>query len=671
MKSYYAYVILPLRLTMEVSYRIPDSLKGSVTIGSYVSVEFSGKIYTGVIQEIVYGEAPYKGELKEIISIEEELAATSQELQFRNWMAQYYMCTQGEVLKAAIGNYFSSPTAARAPKKKKAKQKNSTQDSLSSSNFEELSQEQGVAFDQITKNISNNTPTLLKGVTGSGKTEIYIKLALEMISRGKNSLIMVPEVALSRQLTSRLQQHFNEKLLVFHSRQTPAARNQIRQKIREEEGPFVVLGLRSSLFLPFRNLGLIIIDEEHDSSYKQNDPAPRYNGRDSALMLARLWNAGVVLGSATPSLESIYNCYTNRYSLVELKTKYFSAKESSVEIIDTIREQKRGAMEGLFSIKVLDAIRDTIAKSEQVLIFRNRRSYSPMVQCIYCGDIPGCTHCNVSLNYHKQRETLKCHYCEYSRRFSTICTKCGKPGLKERGCGTEMIEEQIARFFPKAIVDRLDAETTSSKLEENKILTNFATGKTDILVGTQMVSKGFDFARLTLIILIQADSMFATEDFRATEKAMQMLVQLAGRGGRRESQGHIMIQTSQPKHRVYNNFLEGKENLVAEIEERKNFEYPPFTRLIKIILKHRDRQKLTYFSQIVANSLPAWGIQNFNGPFAPAVDWIKGEHILHFWIKLRRNQQTQAIKSTIFAEVETLMKKEGRGIRIHFDADPL
>lgn len=671
MENYYAYVILPLRLAIEVSYRIPDSLKESVETGSYVKVEFSGKVYTGIIREIIFGSSPYKGEVKDVLYVENAAIATSQEMQFRSWMAQYYMCTPGEVLKAAIGNYFSNTVTEGEPKKKRAKRKNSAAGSLSSSNFEELSQEQNIAFEQIQINLSGSIPTLLKGVTGSGKTEIYIKLALEMVSLEKTSLIMVPEVALSRQLTSRLQKHFGENLLVFHSRQTPASRSEIRRKLKEEKGPFVVLGLRSSLFLPFSNLGLIIIDEEHDSSYKQNDPAPRYNGRDSALMLAKIWNAGVVLGSATPSLESIYNCYTNRYSLVELNNKYFSAKESSVEIIDTIREQKRGAMEGLFSTRVLEAIKETIEKKEQVLIFRNRRSYSPMVQCIYCGDIPGCTNCNVSLNYHKQRETLKCHYCEYSRKFSTICTECGKPGLKERGCGTEMIEEQIGVFFPNAKVARLDAETTSSKIEENKILSDFATGKTDILVGTQMVSKGFDFAQLTLIILIQADSMFATEDFRATEKAMQMLVQLAGRGGRRETQGHIIIQTSQPKHRIYNNFLEGQENLVAEIQERKDFGYPPFTRLVKIILKSRDKQKLNIFAQKLAHSLPLWGAQKFNGPFAPAVDWIKGEHILHFWIKLRRNQQTQAIKSTIFAGVESVMKKEGKGVRVHFDSDPL
>lgn len=670
-EDFYAYVILPLRLAMEVIYRIPDSLKESVTIGSYVKVEFSGKTYTAIIQKIIYGEIPYKGEIKEILSIENVPPSTSQEMEFRNWVAEYYMCTPGEVFKAATGNYFSSSIAETKPKRKVSKRKELVQDSLSNSNCEKLSSDQESAFNQILSNILNDTPTLLKGVTGSGKTEIYIKLAFEMISQGKSSLIMVPEVALSRQLTSRLQKHFGEKLLVFHSRQTPISRNLIRTQLRTQEGPFVVLGLRSSLFLPFSNLGIIIIDEEHDSSYKQNDPAPRYNGRDSALMLAKTWNASVVLGSATPSLESIYNCYTGRYSLVELNNKYFQAKESTVEIIDTIREQKRKTMEGLFSTRVLEAIKETIDKEEQVLIFRNRRSFSPMVQCLYCGDIPSCKNCNVSLNYHKQRETLKCHYCEYSRRFSTICTKCGKPGLKERGCGTEMIEEQIAEFFPNAKVARLDAETTSSKTEENKILTDFATGKTDILVGTQMVSKGFDFAQLTLIVLIQADSMFATEDFRATEKALQMLVQLAGRGGRRETQGHIIIQTSQPHHRVYHNFLEGEENLVAEIQERKEFEYPPFTRLIKIILKNRDKNNLNIFAQKLSNLLPSWGVTNFNGPFAPAVDWIKGEHILHFWIKLRRNQHTKAIKSTIFAGVELLIKKEGKGTKIHFDADPL
>lgn len=651
---------------MEVSYLIPNLLVESIRVGTYVKVEFRKKIYTAVICKIIQGEAPYKGELKEILSIEDVAIATSQEMQFRSWIAQYYMCTPGEVLRAAAGNYISN-TIKRESKKKTIKEK----ESLSDSNFEKLSQEQEVVFKQILINLSNNTPTLLKGVTGSGKTEIYIKLACKMITQGKNTLIMVPEVALSRQLTSRLQRYFGEKLLVYHSRQTPVSRNETRRKLRTEKGPFILLGLRSSLFLPFSNLGLVIVDEEHDTSYKQNEPAPRYNGRDSALVLAKIWDAGVVLGSATPSLESIYNCYTNRYSLVELKNKYFSAKESSIEIVDTIREQRRKAMEGLFSIEVLNAIKERIERGEQVLIFRNRRSYSPMAQCIYCGDIPTCTNCNVSLSYHKQKEILKCHYCEYGRRFSTICTKCGKPGLKEKGCGTEMIEEQIGKFFPNARVARLDSETTSSKIREKKILTDFATGNTDILVGTQMVSKGFDFAKLSLIVLIQADSMFAIEDFRANEKAMQMLIQLAGRGGRRETQGHIMIQTSQPKHRIYKSFFKGEENLIAEIQERKEFEYPPFTRLIKIILKERDKEKLNVFALKLTNLLPKWGVENFTGPFPPIVDWVKGEHILHFWIKLNRNQKTQRIKSTVFAGVEAISKKEGKGIKIHFDVDPL
>lgn len=671
MNRSYAYVILPLRVAMNATYGIPSSLEQAVKVGSYVTVEFGGKFYIGVVSEIISGEATYKGEIKDIVSVENVQIATPQEMQLRSWMAQYYMCTPGEVLKAATGSSFLGTAVKKNSEKKTTKKKLAEQDSLSNSNFENLSPEQETVFRQILINLSNNTPTLLKGVTGSGKTEIYIKLALEMISQGKNSLIMVPEVALSRQLTSRLQKHFGQKLLIFHSKQTPASRSLIRAKLRSQEGPFVVLGLRSSLFLPFSNLGLIVIDEEHDSSYKQNEPAPRYNGRDSALMLAKLWNAGVVLGSATPSLESIYNCYKHLYSLVELNNKFFLAQKSSVEIINTIREQKRASMKGLFSTKVLDAIKERIEKNEQVLIFRNRRSYSPMVQCIYCGDIPGCTNCNASLSYHKQRETLKCHYCEYTRRFSTICTKCGKPGLKEKGCGTEMIEEQIGQFFPNAKVARLDAETTSSKVAESQILSDFATGKTDILVGTQMVSKGFDFANLTLIILVQADSMLAIEDFRATEKAMQMLTQLAGRGGRRETQGHIMIQTSQPKHRIYTNFLEGEENIVTETQERKDFDYPPFTRLIKIVLKNGDKQKLNSFALKLAQSLPGWGVINSTGPFSPAIDWIKGEHILHFWIKLKRNQQTKTIKSTIFAGVQELIKKEGKGVRIHFDVDPL
>lgn len=659
----FAGVILPLRITMEVTYIVPEQFIKRLHRGSFVRVPFSGSTYTAVVDSLTNEPPPYKGEIKEIESLEPIPDASQMEIEFWKWVAEYYMCSVGEVFKAA----FPEPLAKRTlPKRKKVARAATAVEAPSN-----LSAAQQEAMSLIEKNIKTKMPTLLKGVTGSGKTEIYIQLAFKAHCRGENVLIMVPEIALSRQLSERLYRIFGDDLLVYHSKQSPAVRRDIYNRVKESNNPYIVLGLRSSVFLPFSNLGVIIVDEEHDSSYKQSEPAPRYNGRDSAIILSKIHSAGVVLGSATPSLESIYNSHSGRYSLVELNEKFYGDHTPSVAIIDTIREQKRGKMEGLFSHTALDEIKERLSKGEQTLIFRNRRSYSPLVQCIYCGDIPHCLHCNVSMSYHKNRGTLSCHYCDYSRRFTPICTKCGKPGLKERGCGTEMIEEQIRELFPQARVARFDAETTARKSEETKILREFANGDIDILVGTQMVSKGFDFEKLTLILLVQADSMFAVEDFRSSERAMQMLVQLAGRGGRRYNKSHIIVQTAQPENQIYLQFEQSNSNIATELEQRGEFEYPPFTRLIKIVIKGRNQITIDNFAQSVSRLLPQWGVTNFTGPFPPPVDKLRGDYILNIWIKLSRKSDITSVKKKITEGVEELVKARGKGVKVFFDTDPL
>ncbi len=659
----YAIVILPLRITMDVTYIVPHSLIPSIWPGSFIRVPFSGSSYIAVVESITTESPTYKGEIKEIESVEPIPGVSESEIEFWRWVAEYYMCTVGEVFKAAFPEPLAKTSVIKRKKTPPSKAKVEAPSMLSPA--------QEKAMLQIEENIKRKMPTLLKGVTGSGKTEIYIQLAYKAHSRGENVLIMVPEIALSRQLSDRLRNIFGDDLLVYHSKQSSAVRRDIYNRVKEGNNPYIVLGLRSSVFLPLSKLGIIIVDEEHDTSYKQSEPAPRYNGRDSALILSKIHSAGVVLGSATPSLESIYNSHSGRYSLVELNEKFYSDHIPSVALIDTIREQKRGKMEGLFSHTVLDAIKERISRGEQTLIFRNRRSYSPLVQCIYCGDTPHCLHCNVSLSYHKSRGTLSCHYCDYSRRFTTICTKCGKPGLKERGCGTEMIEEQVKAFFPQARVARFDAETTARKSEETKILREFANGETDILIGTQMVSKGFDFEKLTLIVLVQADSMFSVEDFRSSERAMQMLVQLAGRGGRRYNKSHIIVQTAQPENIIYKQFERSNSNIARELEQRGEFEFPPFTRLIKIVIKGNNPNTIDKFAQSISGLLPKWGATNFTGPFPPPVDRLRGEYLLNLWIKLSRKSDITIIKRRIFEGTENLFKTSGKGVRFFFDADPL
>lgn len=658
----YASVILPLRISMEVTYSVPEIHENRIRVGSFVKVIFSGRDYIAVVHSLSLKPPLYTGEIKEIELIDGMDPLTKREMDLWEWISEYYMCSPGEVFKAAFPEPLTKTGEGRKRKLKR---------------FEaieypeiELSPAQEIVYQNALKAIEERVPLLIKGVTGSGKTEIYIKLAVKVLQDGGNVLFMVPEIAVSRQLGQRLAGVFGERLLTYHSGETPAVRRDVYNKVKSADENYIVLGLRSSVFLPFRKLDLVIIDEEHDPSYKQSEPAPRYNGRDSAIVLAKLHSAGVILGSATPSLESIYNAHTGRFRLSELNEKFFSGEEPHIEIIDTIREEKRGEMNGLFSRSVIEAVKERSERGEQTLIFRNRRSYSPMVQCIYCGDIPLCQNCNVALSYHKSRGTLSCHYCDYSKRFNTICTKCGNPGLKERGCGTEMIEEQLRSLFPHAAVSRFDAETTGRVTEQSRILKEFADGSTDIMVGTQMISKGFDFEKLTLIVLVQADSMFSGEDFRSGERAMQMLIQLAGRGGRRANGCHIIIQTSRPDNPVYKMFESREDNTGVELQERGEFGFPPFTRLIKLTVKGRQREITEHFAGLVKDMLPLSGVKDFSGPIPPPVERVRGEYLINFWIKLPRNSYSVTVKRRLAADAGDLVIKHGKGIKLFFDVDP-
>lgn len=662
-KMLYAKVILPLRIRGDISYLIPDELRGIVFPGLKVRVNFANREYIAVVFCLSDNLGGFSGKVKEILAIDPSPPLLTTELEFWQWISSYYMCSIGEVYKAACpGNTVSVRKKERKPVDK-VKDNNDPLPTLSDS--------QSVAYKFIEDAFSKNKVALLNGITGSGKTEIYTQLASEYLKNGQSVLYMVPEIALSRQLSSRLEKVFGHKLLIYHSKQSMGERARIHGLIRKADVPYIVLGLRSSIFLPFVNLGLIIVDEEHDSSYKQTDPAPRYNGRDSAVMLAGIHSSHILLGTATPSLESLYNAYSNRYVLVELNEKYFGAESPEIELIDTIRETKRGKMVGLFSAGLLKNIGETIAAGEQVLIFRNRRSYSPVVQCLYCGDIPKCAHCNVSLSYHKSRDELRCHYCDYHVKYNTICSKCGKPGLRDRGAGTEKIEEKIKEFFPDARVERFDFETTQSKLRERKILKDFSQHKLDILVGTQMISKGFDFEHLSLICLLQADSMLAIQDFRANEKALQLLTQLSGRSGRKFKKGKILIQTAQPEHPVYKSFEDGAQAMTDMLKERKEFDYPPFVRLVKITARCHDRDKLNIAANEIEKRLPQWGIREFSGPFSPNIDRMKGEYAIQFLLKLSRTNNIQSIKKNVADGIDNLILNNFSSVKVSIDADPL
>lgn len=554
-----------------------------------------------------------------------------------------------------------------------------------------LSAAQEAAYSKIKEIFGKGKPALLKGVTGSGKTEIYLRLARETLARGKNVLYLVPEIALSRQLEDRIREMFPDELLVFHSGETMSRKRETAAILRRSglNGAIghIVLGTRSAIFLPHRNLGLIIIDEEHDTSYKQDSPAPRYNGRESAIMMAKIFSANVILGSATPSLESLYNCSVGRYGLVTLDKRFYAAADSDIEIIDTIAERRKNGMVGSFSRKMIEHIQQCLAEHRQVLILRERRAYSPIVQCQSCGEIPKCRCCNVSLSLHRRgdgSERLVCHYCGRVYEYTARCPKCGGE-LKPLGAGTQKIEEEAAKLFPDARVARLDSDTAQSRRLETEVIRKFAKGEIDILIGTRMVAKGFDFSGLSLVAVLQADSILGQEDYRADERGLQLLEQFRGRCGRRGEKGLFVIQTSQPEHPVYQSIdgkLDGNGTMERFLGERKMFGYPPYSRVIGIIIKDYNQARADLMSRELAEAVrSALGVvfsftpgsasgPSVIGPYSPAVDKVSGQNIRQIRVLLPKDRSLTKNKTTLASTVALFEKDRKYSGHIALDVDP-
>lgn len=554
-----------------------------------------------------------------------------------------------------------------------------------------LSAAQEEAYSKIKEIFAKGKPALLHGVTGSGKTEIYLKLAQETLAMGKNVLYLVPEIALSRQLEDRISETFPE-LLVFHSGETMSRKREVATVLRHAGEPaegkgYVVLGTRSAIFLPHKNLGLVIVDEEHDTSYKQDSPAPRYNGRETAIMMAKIFGANVILGSATPSLESLYNCSVGRYGLVTLNKRFYDAADSDIEIIDTIAERRKNGMIGNFSRKLIEHIGKCLGEQRQVLILRERRAYSPIVQCQECGDIPKCRCCNVSLSLHRRAdgsERLVCHYCGRVYEYTGKCHKCGGE-LKPLGSGTQKIEEEASKLFPNARIARLDSDTAQSRKYETDTIRKFSNGEIDILIGTRMVAKGFDFSGLSLVAVLQADSILGQEDYRADERGLQLLEQFRGRCGRRGEKGLFVIQTSQPEHPVYQS-IDGKldENgtMARFLGERKLFGYPPYSRVIGVVIKDYNQARVDLLSRDLGEYLRgalavkvsfAPDVQNgpnVIGPYSPAIDKISNQNIRQIRVLLPKDRSLARNKETLAAAVERFEKEKKYSGHIALDVDP-
>lgn len=513
-----------------------------------------------------------------------------------------------------------------------------------------LSEAQENAFEAIKNSLLEKEVCLLHGVTSSGKTEIYIKLIEEYLATGKQVLYLLPEIALTTQLVSRLRLHFGDKIAVFHSKYSNNERVEVwKQALENAEKAQIVIGARSSLFLPFANLGLLIIDEEHEQTFKQTDPAPRYHARDAAIVLASFHNAKVLLGSATPSIETFFNTQTDKYGLVSLTERYNNVRMPEILLVDLKDKHFRKRMTGHFSDHLIEEITEALSLGEQVILFQNRRGFSPIIECLTCGHVPHCQQCDVSLTFHKHKNQLRCHYCGYSIAKPTHCHSCSSIDLTTKGFGTEQIEQELALLFPKAKTGRMDQDTTRGKFGFEKIIDSFKNREIDILVGTQMLAKGLDFDNVSLVGIMNADNMLHHPDFRAFERSFQMMTQVAGRAGRSEKQGKVVIQTYNPNHNTiqqvttHNYMGMYKEQLY----DRQIYKYPPYFRIIKLTLKHREFEKLKegsmWLYQVLSQNL---GIPVL-GPEEPAIGRIRNEYIRTILIKIPQNMPLVSTKKTI------------------------
>ena len=513
-----------------------------------------------------------------------------------------------------------------------------------------LSQAQQQAFEEIEKSFEDKEVSLLHGVTSSGKTEIYTKLIENFIAQGKQVLYLLPEIALTTQLVSRLTKHFGNKVSVFHSKYSNNERVEVWNNVNlNSESAQIVIGARSALFLPFNNLGLIIVDEEHESTFKQQDPAPRYHARDAAIVLANAHQAKVLLGSATPSIETYFNATSGKFGLITLKERFGKVPMPEIELVDLKDSYFRKKMKGHFSLTLIEEITEAFANNEQVILFQNRRGFSPVLECMTCGHVPQCPQCDVSLTYHKYKNQLRCHYCGYSMAKPTNCHVCSSVDIETKGFGTEQIELELAELFPQRNIKRMDQDTTRGKYSFERIIDGFKNREIDVLVGTQMLAKGLDFDNVSLVGIMNADNMLYHPDFRAFERSFQMMTQVAGRSGRAEKRGKVIIQTYNPLHNVIqqvtNNDYEGMYK--EQLYERKIYFYPPFYRLIRLTLKHRDFEKLKegslWLYQVLQQNLTIPVL----GPEEPAIGRIRNEYIRTIMIKIPSETSIQGTKKTI------------------------
>lgn len=745
-------VIVPLAVQELYSYSMPGDSPVEPQCGMRVLVPLGRKkIYTGVIAGVRQQDTTADGFLlKEVTGFpENEALVTGEQLKLWQWMAEYYMCTQGEVMKAALPAPLKPESETRVllnteyeahgrlperlirvldcltdgkPKtigeltriisvktllptintlleegaitveevveNKTASQKaKAAVAPCNGGPLHTLTAAQQTALDDIHRSFCQNNVTLLFGVTSSGKTDIYTHLISEQLGQGRQVLYLVPEIALTTQLTERLRAVFGDKLCVYHSRLTENERTAIYRRIRHAGQPVLILGVRSALFLPFRSLGLVIVDEEHETSYKQQDPAPRYHARDTAIVLASFFGAKTLLGTATPAVETYNNALNGKYGLVRITERYKGLSLPAIRIIDLKAQYRRKEMYGHFSDPLFLRMREEIQAGKQVILFQNRRGYAPYAECRQCAYVPKCVNCDVSMTVHRPaktadgRGTLVCHYCGYTIPVPEVCPACKTQGsLADVGFGTEKVEDELHNLLPDARVGRMDLDSTRNKNSHKRLISDFGSHNLDILVGTQMVTKGLHFDDVSLVGVLRADSMLNQPDFRATERTYHMLEQVAGRAGRTPRSGgsdngaEVYIQTSESGHPVFAWLQQHDYEALyeAQIQERRLFRYPPFYRLITVIIRHRETSRLDTAARVLQERLRAVFGMRCSNVVIPQVSRVQNMHQRTLLLKIEREAGVRKAKEMLAAEIRSMQQlPQCKGVAVHCDVDPV
>ncbi|MCQ2342476.1 MAG: primosomal protein N' [Paludibacteraceae bacterium] len=664
-------VILPLAIRETYTYRVPDSIV-CPPVGTRVLVPLARKTAVGIVYQLHTESVSPSIQIRDIIEVLDPFPILSDtQMQLWQWMASYYMCPVGDVMAAALPAKALDHLYTMDNSVKRRVKLDTFTDEIKEK--KPLTTAQTLAHAQIMDAWHNHRVVLLQGVTSSGKTEVYIHLIADQLAQGHQVLYLVPEIALTTQLTNRLQAVFGNQLRVYHSRITDARRMEIYRQQRLDDQPRLIVGARSAVFLPFKNLSLIIVDEEHESSYKQQEPAPRYHARAVAIILGQLTGAKVLLGTATPSIESRYNAQTGKYGYVTLTERYQGLQLPHITIIDLQRQYHRKEMYEHFSDPLVDRIRTELNQHKQIILFQNRRGYAPFIQCTRCGAVPKCTDCDVSMTVHMTLRQLTCHYCGHTMPIPSICPQCGGE-MRIHGFGTERLEEEVHNLFPQARVARMDWDTTRKKNDYEAIITSFAKHEVDILIGTQMVTKGLHFDDVSLVAVLSADHLLSQPDFRSSERAFQMLEQVSGRAGRTGSQGEVFIQTFDPKHPIFD-FIQRHDTegmYQSQLQERELFHFPPFYRQISLILRHTDQERLTIAAHLLHDRLALAFGSRVTDIVHPSIAKIQKWFILQINLRIESNANMQHAKNLLQEHIRFVESQpECKGIHIIPDVDPM